>query len=50
MTAVAEQLGVLTMPRIYDDLWAQHGPTLKAAALAVVEAQAAVDDAMGDWA
>jgi hypothetical protein len=50
VTATAEQLGVLAMPRISDQLDAEYGPRVRAAELAVIEAQAAVADAMGDWA
>jgi hypothetical protein len=35
------------LPRIFDDLWAEHGPAIRAAQLAAVEAEADVLEAMG---
>jgi hypothetical protein len=35
------------LPRIYDDLWAEHGPAIRSAQLAAVEAEAEVLEAMG---
>lgn len=47
MTATAEHL--LTMPRIWDELWAEHGPAIRAAELAALEARAATDAALPCW-
>lgn len=33
--------------QLWEELWAQHGPAIQAAQLAVVEAQAATEAAMG---
>ena len=35
------------LPRVFDDLWAQHGDAIRAAQLAAVEAEA---DALEAWA
>jgi hypothetical protein len=40
-------MSTLVMPRIYDDLWAEHGADIRAAQLAAVEAEAAALEA---WA
>lgn len=45
MVTAPDDLAVL--PRVWDELWAEHGPAIQAAQLAAVEAQAAVDNAMG---
>jgi hypothetical protein len=45
MSAVDEDLAVL--PRVWDELWAEHGPAIRAAQLAVVEAQARTEAEMG---
>lgn len=36
------------MPPIFDELWAEHGPAIRAAQLAAVEAEADTVEAMGE--
>jgi hypothetical protein len=47
---MATDLGSPVMPRIGDDMWAQHGPALQAAENDRVEALAALVEVVGpEW-
>lgn len=44
---VIEDTELAVLPRVWDELWAQHGPAILAAQLATVEAQADTEAHLG---